>query len=57
MNKVKIFSSLSDMEMLEEKINLFARDHKILNVSISTVKYSSSYTYVAAVVYSEKENN
>lgn len=57
MNKVKIFTAFSGMEMLEEKINFFAKDYKILNVSISTVKYSSSYEYVAAVVYSEKENN
>lgn len=48
MNKVKIFYSWYGITRLEEEINDFAIDHKIINVSITV---SQDSNYYAVVLY------
>ena len=52
MNKVKIFHE-EFYYRLEQKINEFAQEHKILNTSIATEKHGYSVYYNVIVVYEE----
>lgn len=62
MNKVKMFSVIDYIDyraytLLENKINDFGENNKIVNISICCHNYhedkSSKYTYTAAVIYEE----
>ena len=53
MNKIKTFHG-GTLSFLENDVNKFARDHKIINVNICTEKYGYSVYYTIVVLY---ENN
>ena len=53
MNKIKTFYG-SSLYSLENDINEFARDHKIINTNICTEKHGYNVSYTIVVLY---ENN
>ena len=52
MNKVKIFHE-SYWIRIEDKINQFAENHKILNTSVCTEKHGYDVYYTILVLYEE----
>ena len=53
MNKIKIFHSESSYTCLEDIVNEFAKNYKILNTSISTATRGYTMQYTIAVLYGE----
>ena len=53
MNKIKIFQQESYFHRLENVVNEFAKNHKILNTSVCTEKHGYNIYYTIVVVYEE----
>lgn len=53
MNKIKIFQQESYYRRLENTVNEFAKNHKILNTSICTEKHGYDVYYTIVVLYEE----
>ena len=51
MNKIKIFQQESYYHRLEDTVNEFAKEHKILNTSICTEKHGYDVYYTIVVLY------
>lgn len=51
MNKIKIFRQESYYRRLEDTVNEFAKEHKILNTSICTEKHGYNVYYTIVVLY------
>ncbi|MBO5141430.1 MAG: hypothetical protein J6C46_00235 [Clostridia bacterium] len=53
MNKVRIFDHYVSTYELEEDINSFASEYKIINVSFACERSGYSFLYFATVLYEE----
>ena len=66
MNKVKMFSAIDYIDyraytLLENKINDFGKNNKIINISICCHNYHENectkFRYTAAVIYKDESEN